>query len=227
MHHYSALLYSWMIFWPPQNKILSNMRILQVLKVPVQARFSTLAENTNIVTNLTIRRTVGNLSIPPPKLHSLGGNFHTGTEVAVAGGEVETLLIFPRTPAINNSINDIYWIRDPPVRDTLEDQNTNQIEQTVSLHVVSPAPYVIGQSQKKDISPSLVQNEIKCVNDAYCVSHCLCAPNVKNVHHVVRNPPVGGRLQRFLQVWLSLGSNPRVVSILKEGYSLPFKVRPL
>ena len=30
----------------------------------------------------------------------------------------------------------------------------------------------------------------------------------------------------FWQVWLSLGSNPRVVSILKEGYSLPFKVRP-
>ena len=28
------------------------------------------------------------------------------------------------------------------------------------------------------------------------------------------------------QVWLSLGSNPRVVSILREGYQLPFKERP-
>ena len=60
----------------------------------------------------------------------------------------------------------------------------------------------------------------------YCVSHCLCAHNVKDVHHVVESPPVGGRLQLFWQVWLSQGSNPRVVSILKEGYSLPFKVRP-
>ena len=38
---------------------------------------------------------------------------------------------------------------------------------------------------------------------------------------------MGGRLQRFWQVWLSLGSNPRVVSILREGYQLPFKERPL
>ena len=37
---------------------------------------------------------------------------------------------------------------------------------------------------------------------------------------------MGGRLQLFWQVWLSLGANPRVVSILKEGYSLLFKIRP-
>ena len=37
---------------------------------------------------------------------------------------------------------------------------------------------------------------------------------------------MGGCLPKLWQVWLSLGSNPRVVSILKEGYSLPFKVRP-
>ena len=36
---------------------------------------------------------------------------------------------------------------------------------------------------------------------------------------------MGGCLQLFRQVWLSLGSNPRVVSILKEGYSLPFQIR--
>ena len=49
---------------------------------------------------------------------------------------------------------------------------------------------------------------------------------VESVQHVVRNTPVGGRLQKFWQVWLSQGSNPRVVSILREGYSLPFKVKP-
>ena len=37
---------------------------------------------------------------------------------------------------------------------------------------------------------------------------------------------MGGHLQTFWQVWLSLGANIRVVSILKEGYTLPFKVRP-
>ena len=37
----------------------------------------------------------------------------------------------------------------------------------------------------------------------------------------------GGRLQSFWQVWQNMGANPRVVSILKEGYTLPFKQRPL
>ena len=34
------------------------------------------------------------------------------------------------------------------------------------------------------------------------------------------------RLQNFWQVWQSLGSNPRVVSIVQEGYNLSSKVRP-
>ena len=55
---------------------------------------------------------------------------------------------------------------------------------------------------------------------APCVSHCLSAPVVTSALNVVKNPPVGGRLQKFWQIWLSHGSNPRVVSILKEGYSL-------
>ena len=111
----------------------------------------------------------------------------------------------------------------PPVKDFGEDQGSKDITQTVSSNVVFPAPYVTGPSQKKDISPYQCQREVKPV---CCVSHCLCAHNVRNLHHVVENPPVGGRLQMFWQVWLSLGSNPRVVSILKKGYSLPFKVRP-
>ena len=35
-----------------------------------------------------------------------------------------------------------------------------------------------------------------------------------------------GRLQTFWPKWQELGANPRVVSILKEGYALPFKMRP-
>ena len=34
------------------------------------------------------------------------------------------------------------------------------------------------------------------------------------------------RLQMFWPKWSLLGANPRVVSILKDGYVLPFKVRP-
>ena len=91
---------------------------------------------------------------------------------------------------------------------------------------MAPAVTVTGQSQKKDVSPFQSDVAIKSVKGVSCVSHCLSAPLVRNVHHFVKDPPVGGRLQMFWQVWLSLGSNPRVVSILKEGYSLPFKVRP-
>ena len=36
----------------------------------------------------------------------------------------------------------------------------------------------------------------------------------------------GCRGQSFWQTWQRLGANPRVVSILKEGYTLPFKIRP-
>ena len=114
-----------------------------------------------------------------------------------------------------------YGVLNPvPAKDILTCQKN------VNLHVVPPAVSVNGQLQRKNVSPSSPKVEIKCVNDALCVNQCLSAPNVRNVLHVVKDPPVGGRLQRFWQVWLSLGSNPRVVSILREGYQLPFKERP-
>ena len=34
------------------------------------------------------------------------------------------------------------------------------------------------------------------------------------------------RLQNFWQTWLDLGAGPKVVQILKEGYTLPFRIRP-
>ena len=62
-----------------------------------------------------------------------------------------------------------------------------------------------------------------------CVSFvgpCVSAPTVPNAHSVVHAPLVGGRLQPFWQTWALLGANPRVVSILKEGYVLPFRLKP-
>ena len=97
-----------------------------------------------------------------------------------------------------------------------------------SRTAVIPVPIVVGpgQPQKKGLSPDLCQTEIKHVKSASFVSPCRSVPHVPNVHSVAENPPVGCRLHRFWETWLSLGSNPRVVSILKDGYNLPFKMRP-
>ena len=200
--------------------------MVQALKVPVRAHSSTLAENNNItITNPITRRTAGKLATPLLSLLKLGDSFPAKVEDVILDGEVEIPLI-SLNPPMHNNINDNYCTIDPPVTKPLEDQVSKQRTQIVNLNVAFPAPYVTGQSQKKDVSSHQPQKVIKCVNPVCCVNHCLCVQNVGSVQHVVKNPPVGGRLQKFWQVWLSQGSNPRVVSILKEGYCLPFKVRP-
>ena len=47
-----------------------------------------------------------------------------------------------------------------------------------------------------------------------------------NVPLVVKNLPVGARLQNFWQTWLERGAGPKIVQILREGYTLPFRIRP-
>ena len=95
----------------------------------------------------------------------------------------------------------------------------------VALHV--PSVKNIRQPQKKGISPILnSQNTIKYVKNASFVNHCVFAPSVSNVLSVANVQSVGGRLQNFWKIWALKGANPKVVSILKEGYVLPFKVRP-
>ena len=44
--------------------------------------------------------------------------------------------------------------------------------------------------------------------------------------NVVHNLPVGARLQSFWETWLDLGAGQKVVQILREGYPLPFRIRP-
>ena len=53
-----------------------------------------------------------------------------------------------------------------------------------------------------------------------CVKPVTCAPNVAS------NLIVGARLQNFWETWLDLGAGPKIVQILKEGYTLPFRIRP-
>ena len=100
--------------------------------------------------------------------------------------------------------------------------------QNVSYLAVDHAHSVCfqGQPQKKGLSPCIPKRKIKDVKGVFCASQCLFVPHVPNVPNVVPSLAVGGRLQKFWQVWLSLGANPRVVSILQEGYTLPFKIRP-
>ena len=71
-----------------------------------------------------------------------------------------------------------------------------------------------------------LENKIKDVKGVSCVNHCVSVPHAQSVSSVAPSLAVGGRLQRFGQKWLDLGANPRVVSILRAGYTLPFKMRP-
>ena len=107
-------------------------------------------------------------------------------------------------------------------------RQVNHVNQDVFFHVATHAPSVAttGPPQKKGLSPIPVLKKIKHVNSVSCVDPCLFVQNVQGVPTVVHDGPVGGRLQKFWQVWQRLGANPRAVSILKEGYSLPFRLRP-
>ena len=99
----------------------------------------------------------------------------------------------------------------------------------VCCPVVSPVRSVLshGHPQKKGVSPGNCLNKIKSVKSVSCVNPCVFAPVAHSVPSAVAGQNVGGRLQDFWQVWQAMGSNPRVVSILKRGYTLPFKQRPV
>ena len=107
---------------------------------------------------------------------------------------------------------------------TIDFQTRNSL--SVNLNVVKHVLFVKGQSQKKDVSPVIVtpgQEKLKSVKNASFVTNLSCVQPVKNV---ATNQAVGARLQSFWQTWLDLGAGPKVVQILKEGYTLPFRIRP-
>ena len=112
-----------------------------------------------------------------------------------------------------------------------EDLNPSPVtskSESVLLHVnpfVANVHSVTGLPQKKGVNPNYCYNhtEIKHVKDVSCVGHLSSANIVTNVPTVAINPPVGARLHQF---WEALGSSPKVVTMLREGYTLPFRVRP-
>ena len=102
------------------------------------------------------------------------------------------------------------------------------VQLPVLCPVVSPVCSVInvrGQTAKESPS-SKSEREINSVKGVSIVDHCVFAQNVPSAPIVAHVNPVGGRLQDFWQKWSLLGANPRVVSILKDRYILPFKLRP-
>ena len=101
----------------------------------------------------------------------------------------------------------------------------------VNCHVANLVHTAPGHSQRKELSPGsagcyLIQEKLKYVKGASCVTQWSCAKPVTNVHIIVTNLPVGARLQNFWETWLDLGAGPKVVQILREGYTLPFRIRP-
>ena len=79
------------------------------------------------------------------------------------------------------------------------------------LSVTSP-----GQPQKKGLRPGLCRNRIKLVEGVSCVNHCLFAPSVPNVPHVVTETSVGGRSSELLASLAKVGLKSQG-SVTSEG----------
>ena len=103
--------------------------------------------------------------------------------------------------------------------------NSQKLSVVVNSGVIGLVPSVKGQPQKKGISPVFVPSKqsLKYMNNAFCVDHSC---SVRPVPNVVPNLPVGARLSQFWETWDALGASPKVVQMLREGYTLLFQTRP-
>ena len=99
---------------------------------------------------------------------------------------------------------------------------------TVNSSVVNHVHFVSGLPQKKGVIPNYchLSPEIKHVQGVSCVDQSSSVQNVTNVPTVVPNLTVGARLHQFWEKWAALGVDPKVLAVLREGYTLPFQFRP-
>ena len=103
---------------------------------------------------------------------------------------------------------------------------TSKVTLNVDSHVAN-AHIVTGLPQRKGVNPNpQLYTKIKYVKDVFCVGHLHSVNLVTNAQHAVLDPPVGVRLNQCWEKWETLGSSPKVVNILREGYTLPFRFRP-
>ena len=150
------------------------------------------------------------------------------------GEQVVLLLTHHDQPRASSRINDNYCVTKLQTR--LLAGSTPQTIDTclklnVKLAVVSHVHTSPGHSQKKELSPGSAgchckSYKLKSVKSVSCVTQLSCVQPVTNVKNAAPNLPVGARLQTFWQTWLDLGAGPKVVQILREGYTLPFRIWP-
>ena len=160
------------------------------------------------------------------------GRISTGVLSSEAGAKPLTSL--PDLPAVINIINDNYCVHKDTSQLLARTFHTdatmnNLLTLDVKPLVVKFVPSAPGLPQ--GISPGvpecqLKKCQLKSVKSASCVTQLSCANSVSNVPNVALTLPVGARLQKFWQTWLDLGAGPKVVQILQEGYTLPFRIRP-
>ena len=85
------------------------------------------------------------------------------------------------------------------------------------------SPVATKERRKSQLLSNVHRNKIcercfLCRSLEFCKSCHKCPP-------VVTDPPVGARLHQCWE-WEALGSSPKVVPTLREGYTLPFRFRP-
>ena len=106
---------------------------------------------------------------------------------------------------------------------------TGNVETRTQLPVYYPVVthvlFAGGSPQKMGVIPEH-RMPIKSVKGVSCVDLLSSVQNATNAPLVVSNPPVGSRLHEFWEKWAALGVSPKVISVFKEGYILPFRSRP-
>ena len=232
-----------------QNKILPVITPLVLFPDPV--RVLPNRPDGDLLTG-TVPMKAERVGIPVPEIRTVRlGDSLAGIEAGVVAEDVVPIPVSLNREVTSN-INDNYLLCPTlsrsvvtklgqrtltrTVKSKVVDSSVlNKVQMTPSLNSQSVSYFAVdhvhsvcfqGQPQKKGISPCTQKIEIKDVKGVSCANQCLFAPHLPNVPNVAPSLAVGGRLQKFWQVWLTLGANPRVVSILREGYTLSFKIRP-
>ena len=200
------------------------------------------------------RHSSGSSHMKPGRFHPYASSsgrstsYRTGSPLHRPGSKLEDrkVVVKPQTsprsrPRVQRRINDNYCVLSVAgVKDSVhvsgkkEALNPSPVtskSKTVFLHVnscVANVHSVTGLPQKKGVNPNYCHSytEIKYVKDVSCVGHLSSANIVTNVPTVAINPPVGARLHQSWEKWEALGSSSKVVTALREGYTLPVQFRP-
>ena len=143
------------------------------------------------------------------------------------------LVFHPDLPRVSSLTNDSYFVSQLQARLLTPNITPEQTLDNLSVNLpvanlVTSAP---GLSQKKEVSPGRADcqyknQKLKFVKGVSCVTQLFCAQPVTCAQNVVSDLPVGARPQSFWRTWMYLGAGPKIVQILKEGYTLPFRTQP-